>query len=169
MRKKIDIKSMILGSVLAAAVLLSVAAVTTNQEPDRSSAPAGTNELERVNGIGGIFFKARDPKKMGAWYREHLGIQSGGGFAMFRWRDKDNPERMGLTTWALFPTNTTYLGSSATTMMINYRVANLERLLTQLRRDGVAVEKVKDDAFGRFAWITDPEGNRIELWEPTGK
>jgi predicted enzyme related to lactoylglutathione lyase len=169
MRKKIDIKSMILGSVLTAAVMLSVAAVTTNQEPDRASGTTGTNQVERVNGIGGVFFKARDPKKMGAWYRDRLGIQSAGGFAMFRWREKDNPERMGLTTWALFPTNTTYLGSPATTMMINYRVANLERLLEQFRRDGVTVEKVKDDAFGRFAWITDPEDNRIELWEPKSK
>ena len=169
MQNKIDIKSMILGSALAAAVMLSVAAVTTNRGPDRSSATTGTNEVERVNGIGGVFFKARDPKKMAAWYRDHLGIQSAGGFAMFKWRDNDHPERKGLTTWALFPTNTSYLGSSSATMMIDYRVANMERLLAQLRRGGVAVEKVKDDAFGRFAWITDPEGNRIELWEPKGK
>ena len=169
MQKKIDIKSMILGSALAAAVMLSVAAVTTNPEPGRSSAATGSNQVERVNGIGGVFFKARDPKNLAAWYRDHLGIQSRGGFAIFNWRDKDNPERMGLTTWALFPTNTSYLGSSAATMMINYRVANMERLLAELRRDGVTVDKVKDDAFGRFAWIHDPEGNRIELWEPKGK
>jgi catechol 2,3-dioxygenase-like lactoylglutathione lyase family enzyme len=169
MQKKIDLKSMLLGSALASAVMLSVAAVTTNREPDRSSAATGSNQTERVTGIGGVFFKAREPKKMASWYRDHLGIQSNGGFAIFNWRDKDNPERMGLTTWALFPTNTTYLGPSAATMMINYRVANLERLLAQLRRDGVTVEKVKDEAFGRFAWITDPEGNRIELWEPKGK
>jgi len=169
MQKKIHIKSMILGSALTAAVMLSVAAVPTNRPPDRSSATTGSNQMERVNGIGGVFFKARDPKKMTAWYRDHLGIQSMGGFAMFHWREKDNPDRMGLTTWALFPTNTTYLGSAAATMMVNYRVANLERLLELLRRDGVVVEKVKDDAFGRFAWITDPEGNRIELWEPKGK
>ena len=169
MQTKIDIKSLILGAALTAAVMLSVAAATTNREPDGSSAAAGTNEVERVNGIGGIFFKARDPKKLGAWYRDHLGIQGAGGFAMFKWREKDNPDRMGLTTWALFPTNSSYLGSSGAPLMINYRVANLERLLTQLRRDGVAVEKVKDDAFGRFTWITDPEGNRIELWEPKAK
>ena len=169
MQKKIDIKSMLLGSAVAAAVMLSVAAVTTNRDPDHSSATTGSNQMERVNGIGGVFFKARDPKKMAAWYGDHLGIQSKGGFAIFNWRDKDKPERMGLTTWALFPTNTSYLGSPAATLMINYRVANMERLLAQLRRDGVTVEKAKDDAFGRFAWITDPEGNRIELWEPKGK
>src|SRR5262249_6112152 len=83
MQKKIDLKSMILGSALAAAVMLSVAAVTPNQEQDRSSATTGSNQMERVNGIGGVFFKARDPKKMAAWYRDHLGIQSKGGFAIF--------------------------------------------------------------------------------------
>ena len=128
-----------------------------------------TKSMERVTGIGGVFFKAREPKKMAAWYRDHLGIQSKGGYADFAWREKDNPKRMGRTVWALFPTNTSYFGSSTAPMMINYRVANLERLLAQLRRDGVAVEKVEDTDYGRFAWITDPEGNRIELWEPKGK
>lgn len=169
MLNKIDTKSMILGSVLAVAVMLSVAAATTNRQPDRSAPATGENQIERVNGIGGVFFKARDPKKMAAWYRDHLGIQNKGGYAIFAWREKDNPDRLGQTVWTLFPTNTTYFGSSAAPMMINYRVANLERLLAQLRRDGVAVEKVEDFSYGRFAWITDPEGNRIELWEPKGK
>jgi predicted enzyme related to lactoylglutathione lyase len=169
MKVKIDIKSMILGSGLAAVVMLSVAAVTTTREQDRANPTTGTNQMERVNGIGGVFLKARDPKKMAAWYHEHLGIQSRGGYADFVWREKDNPERIGHTTWALFPTNTSYLGSSGAAMMINYRVTNLERMLAQLRSAGVAVEKVQDESYGRFAWITDPEGNRIELWEPKSK
>ena len=169
MQKRIDIKSMILGSALTAAVMLSVAAATTNRETDRSVPTTGENQMERVTGIGGVFFKARDPKKMAAWYRDHLGIQSKGGYADFAWREKDNPDRTGRTVWALFPTNTSYFGSSAAPMMINYRVANLERMLEQLRGAGVTVEKVKDEDYGRFAWITDPEGNRIELWEPKGK
>jgi hypothetical protein len=123
MQRKIDIKSMILGSALAAAVMLSIAAATTSLEPDRSIPNTGENQMERVNGIGGVFFKARDPKKMAAWYRDHLGIQSKGGYADFVWREKDNPDRTGHTTWALFPTNTSYLGSSEATMMINYRVS----------------------------------------------
>ena len=169
MPQKIDIKSMIQGSTLAAAAMLSVAAATTNREPDRSIPTTGENQMERVNGIGGVFFKARDPKKLAAWYRDHLGIQSKGGYADFAWREKDNPDRVGRTVWALFPTNTSYFGSSAAPMMINYRVANLERMLAQLRGAGVAVEKVQDTNYGRFAWITDPEGNRIELWEPKSK
>lgn len=167
---KIHIKSMMLGSFLAAAVMLSVGAVNTNRGADPAvPTTTGTNQMERVKGIGGVFFKARDPKKMAAWYREHLGIQSKGGYADFAWREKDDPERMGRTVWALFPTNTSYLGSATATMMINYRVANLERLLAQLRRDGVVEEKVENTDYGRFAWITDPEGNRIELWEPKDK
>lgn len=169
MQKKIDVKSMILGSALAAAIMLSVAAATTNREPGGSIPTTAENQMEKVTGIGGIFFKAREPKKMAAWYRDHLGIQSKGGYADFVWRDKDNPDLIGRTVWALFPTNTSYLGSPAAPMMINYRVANLERLLTQLRREGVTLEKVQDQDYGRFAWITDPEGNRIELWEPKGK
>jgi catechol 2,3-dioxygenase-like lactoylglutathione lyase family enzyme len=169
MQNRIDIKSLILGSALAAAVMLSVAAATTNGEPDRSIPTTGENQIERVNGIGGVFFKVREPKKMAAWYRDHLGIQSKGGYADFLWRDKENPERMGNTAWALFPTNTSYLGSSGAPMMINYRVANLERMLAQLRRAGVTVEKVEEQDYGHFAWITDPEGNRIELWEPKVK
>ena len=169
MQKEIDIKSMILGSALAAAVMLSVAAASTNQEPDRSLPTTGENQMERVNGIGGVFFKARNPKKMAAWYRDHLGIQSKGGYADFVWRDNDNPDRIGRTVWALFPTNTSYFGPSTAPMMINYRVANLERMLAQLRRAGVAVEKVENTDYGHFTWINDPEGNRIELWEPKGK
>ena len=168
MRNEIDIKSLILGSALAAAVMLSIAAATTNREADRSTT-AGENGMERVNGIGGVFFKARDPKKLATWYRDHLGIQSKGGYADFVWREKDKPDRVGRTVWALFPTNTSYFGSSAAPMMINYRVANLEQLLAQLRSKGVAIEKVQEQDYGRFAWITDPEGNRVELWEPKAK
>ena len=169
MQKKIDIKSMSLGSALAAAVMLCVAAATTNREPDRSAPTTGENQMERVTGIGGVFFKARDPKKMAAWYRDHPAIQSKGGYTDFLWRDKDNPDTIGHTAWALFPTNTSYFGSSAAPMMINYRVANLERMLGQLRRAGLAVEKVQEQDYGRFTWITDPGGNRIELWEPKAK
>jgi predicted enzyme related to lactoylglutathione lyase len=124
-------------------------------------------QMERVTGIGGVFFKARDPNAMAAWYEAHLGIQSKEGCADFAWREKDHPDQLGRTVWAIFPTDTTHFASSP--LMINYRVANLDRMLAQLRNDGVKVEKVEDYDYGRFAWITDPEGNRIELWEPKEK
>jgi predicted enzyme related to lactoylglutathione lyase len=124
------------------------------------------NKMESVTGIGGIFFKARDPKLMAAWYGEHLGIRTQDGHADFAWRDKDHPDETGRTVWSLFPAQSDYFPGP---VMINYRVANLDKMLKQLQSGGVKVEKVEDYDYGRFAWITDPEGNRIELWEPRKK
>jgi catechol 2,3-dioxygenase-like lactoylglutathione lyase family enzyme len=126
-------------------------------------------KVERVTGVGGVFFKARDPEGLAAWYGRRLGISAPEGHADFLWRERKNPRRKGRTVWSVFPADTDYLGPSAKGFMVNYRVANLERMLEQLRRDGVKVEKVEDYDYGRFAWITDPEGNRIELWEDKGK
>jgi predicted enzyme related to lactoylglutathione lyase len=124
--------------------------------------------MKRVTGIGGIFFKSNDPDTLREWYRDHLGIESdGANGASFPWREADNPDREGLTVWSAFPDNTRYFDPSSAPFMINYRVANLDWLLAQLREEGVTVDpKIEEYKYGRFAWITDPEGNRIELWEP---
>ena len=133
------------------------------QKQDASPLPA-----ERVTGIGGVFFKAKDPKTLGAWYRDKLGvIPEQGGFSLFRWRDHKDSTREGTTVWALFPSTTKYFGSGASTCMINYRVANMDRLLAQLKALGVQVDgNVEEDFNGRFAHIFDPEGNKVQLWEP---
>ena len=120
--------------------------------------------MEKVTGIGGVFFKTRDPEAMADWYRRNLGIASNDGNAIFEWRDPQGGE--GQTVWALFPANTDHLGPPSTSFMINYRVADMTGLLEELRKAGVNIEKTEDHEYGRFAWITDPEGNRIELWEP---
>jgi predicted enzyme related to lactoylglutathione lyase len=122
----------------------------------------------RVTGIGGVFFKARDRAVLGDWYRRHLGIDvQEGGFAVFRWRDEKDPERTGATVWSLFPDDTEYFGATDQRAMINYRVADLDAVLVALRREGVTVdERLEETPEGRFGWITDPEGNRIELWQP---
>jgi catechol 2,3-dioxygenase-like lactoylglutathione lyase family enzyme len=125
-----------------------------------------SGNMEKVTGIGGIFFRARDPARMAAWYRKHLGICAEDGHTDFVWRDIDRPDEIGRTIWSIFPADTDYFGPSRPDFMINYRVSNLDRMLAQLRQKGVEVEKVEDYDYGRFAWITDPEGNRIELWEP---
>jgi predicted enzyme related to lactoylglutathione lyase len=124
--------------------------------------------MEQVTGIGGVFFKARDPARLAAWYREQLGVQAQEGNAEFMWREKDQPEKLGRTVWSIFPADSDYLGPGASTFMINYRVANLDKMLEQLRGASVTVHKVEDCDYGRFAWVTDPEGNRVELWEPKG-
>ena len=128
-----------------------------------------SDNTEKVTGIGGIFFRVRDPARMSAWYREHLGICAEDGHADFLWREKERPDEVGRTVWSLFPADTDYFGPTQPAFMINYRIANLEKMLVQLRQSGITVEKVEDYDYGRFAWITDPEGNRIELWEPKGK
>ncbi|TMK43681.1 MAG: VOC family protein [Actinobacteria bacterium] len=121
----------------------------------------------RVTGIGGIFFKAKDPKALAGWYRKHLGIQIEGSMALFEWRGGRGGKRMGHTVWSIFPADTTYFGKGRAGFMINYRVRDLKEVLAALRKEGVKVDpKVEDTPYGKFGWVTDPDGNRIELWEP---
>jgi len=124
--------------------------------------------MKRVTGIGGIFFKAQDPQKMYAWYEKHLGLKQDtpGAGVMLHWREAENPEEMGMTVWSIFKQDSKYFDPSRSPFMINYRVENLDALLEALRAEGVKIEKREDADYGRFAWIMDPEGNRIELWEP---
>jgi predicted enzyme related to lactoylglutathione lyase len=124
--------------------------------------------MKRVTGIGGIFFKSSDPESLKDWYRTHLGIEADEDGAMFRWREADDPEEEGQTVWAPFPADTAYFEPTNAPFMINYRVKNLDAVLKALRKEGVWVdEKVEDKPYGRFGWIRDLEGNRIELWEPS--
>ena len=123
---------------------------------------------ERVTGIGGVFFKARDPKALSAWYREKLGlaVKDGAEWSLFEWRERENPG-VGTTVWSLFRSDTKYFAPSQATFMVNYRVRDLDRMLAQLRASGVRVEgKVAEEFNGKFAWVVDPEGNKVELWEP---
>jgi catechol 2,3-dioxygenase-like lactoylglutathione lyase family enzyme len=124
---------------------------------------------ERVTGIGGVFFKARDPKALSVWYRDKLGlgVTDGAAFARFDWREREDSGRVGTTAWSLFRSDSNYFAPSQAAFMINYRVRDLDRMLAQLRTLGVGVEsKVTEDFNGKFAWVVDPEGNKIELWEP---
>jgi catechol 2,3-dioxygenase-like lactoylglutathione lyase family enzyme len=124
--------------------------------------------MPRVTGIGGIFLKAQDPAVLGAWYRDHLGldIQSWGGVT-FRWVDPALPEREGATVWNLFPVSSKYFDPSSAGFMVNYRVADLTQMLAELRAEGCTVDdKTEESEFGKFGWVMDPEGNRLELWEP---
>ena len=121
---------------------------------------------EAVTGIGGVFFRAKNPAALAGWYRKHLGIVVKDGAADFVWRERGNPKQLGRTVWSIFPKDTDYFGPGKPAFMVNYRVANLDRLLKQLRGARIKVEKVEEYDYGRFAWVTDPEGNRVELWEP---
>ncbi|MCG8329600.1 MAG: VOC family protein [Chitinophagales bacterium] len=121
--------------------------------------------MKRVTGIGGIFFKAKDPKKMQAWYHKHLGLpMTPDGYIVFEWGNQAVP---GYTVWSTFPEDTKYYEPSTKPFMINYRVENLDALLALLKEEGVqVVGEPETHEYGKFAWIMDPEGNKIELWEP---
>jgi predicted enzyme related to lactoylglutathione lyase len=121
--------------------------------------------MQRVRGIGGVFFKATDPKALAAWYARALGVpvETWGG-AVFGWATLDARGGAG-TVWSAFPADTTYLGQRA--FMINFVVDDLDAILAQARAAGATVEgNIGEEANGRFGWLTDPEGNRVELWQP---
>lgn len=123
--------------------------------------------MKRVTGIGGVFFKARDAVALRQWYQKHLGIdvEEWGGTAL-RWQD-DPDAQNGVTIWTIFDGESKHFAPSSAPFMINYRVEDLGALLEALRREGCAVdEKTDASEFGKFGWVMDPEGNRIELWEP---
>jgi predicted enzyme related to lactoylglutathione lyase len=124
--------------------------------------------MKRVTGIGGIFFKAADPKTLQAWYKRHLGIdvQSWGGTA-FTWTDDAGMPVGGTTIWSIGAAQGEQFAPSTSPFMINYRVDDLLALVQVLRDEGCNVlEKVDDSEYGKFAWVIDPEGNKVELWQP---
>jgi predicted enzyme related to lactoylglutathione lyase len=128
--------------------------------------------MKRVTGIGGIFFKSEDPDRLYQWYEQHLGIRRGpdGSGAAFEWREPDDADKKGMTIWSIFPRSTEYFDPSSSAFMINYRVEDLDALLEALKAEGVQIHPHREDyEYGRFAWIMDPDGNRIELWEPPKK
>ena len=117
--------------------------------------------------MGGIFFKAKDPKALYEWYRKHLGFEIAPDGSGAMWRDAGHPEIPGCNVFCIFPRETAYFAPSQSSFMVNFRVDNLNELLQALREEGVEVDpKVEDHEYGKFGWIMDPEGNRIELWEP---
>jgi predicted enzyme related to lactoylglutathione lyase len=124
--------------------------------------------MAKATGLGGVFLRARDPKRLTAWYAEHLELAvTDWGGVVFVWDECAAPEGHGATVWSLFPADTEYLGEGEQGAMLNFRVDDLDALLAQLAAKGVWIDaKRQDEVNGRFAWIKDGEGNRVELWEP---
>ncbi len=122
---------------------------------------------KRVTGIGGIFFKAQEQAQSKEWYAKHLGIASESWGSLFKWRDHAEPEKECTTTWTIFPKDTDNFLPGKQDFMVNYRVENLVDLLKALKEEGVEiVGEMQEFEYGKFAWIMDPDGNKIELWEP---
>src|ERR1700743_3320244 len=125
--------------------------------------------MKKVTGIGGIFFKSDDPKKMNEWYAKNLGLPVSDYGTIFAWRSADDPDKEGQTVWSPFAKDTKYFEPSKKDFMINYRVENIEELVEQLKKDGVTiVDEIASYDYGKFVHILDPEGNNIELWEDVG-
>jgi catechol 2,3-dioxygenase-like lactoylglutathione lyase family enzyme len=122
--------------------------------------------MKRVTGIGGIFFKSKDPKRLGAWYRDHLGLDvSDWGGAIFQWGGPESEP--GMTIWTPFALDTDKMAPSNASFMINFRVADLDALLAALRSEGCNIlDQQEASEFGKFGWVMDPDGNKVELWEP---
>ena len=124
--------------------------------------------MKRVTGIGGIFFSAKDPVALRAWYKRHLGVdvQAWGG-ETFAWADGAGKAVKGMTAWLIGPDDGKHFAPSKSSFMVNYRVEDLGGLLRALREEGCNVlEKTEDSEYGKFGWVMDPEGNKVELWEP---
>lgn len=124
--------------------------------------------MKRVTGIGGIFFKAKDAPALQGWYKKHLGIdvQEWGGTG-FSWTDSDGKPTGGSTIWSIGSDSSDQFAPSNASFMVNYRVDDLHALVAALKSEGCNVlEKIEDSEFGKFAWVIDPEGNKVELWEP---
>lgn len=122
--------------------------------------------MKRVTGIGGIFFKSNDPKKITEWYQKHLGLETNPYGATFEWYEAADSTQKAQTQWTPFPESTTYFEPSQQGFMINYRVENLEALVEELIKEGVTiVDKIETYSYGKFVHILDGEGNKVQLWE----
>lgn len=123
--------------------------------------------MKKVTGIGGIFFKTKDPEKMKEWYNNNLGLVTNEYGSVFEFRSSDEPDKKGYAVWSPFKEDTDYFEPSSKEFMINYRVENIEKLIEELREAGVTIcDKIVTYEYGKFVHILDPENNKIELWEP---
>jgi predicted enzyme related to lactoylglutathione lyase len=157
MKKKIVI---LLAFVLTFALGFSFKSITTKSSNSERS-------IRKVTGIGGIFFKCKDPKKMREWYKTNLGLNTNEYGAVFEWRQGADTTKKGFTQWSPFSEKTKYFEPSTKDFMINYRVENIEELIAQLQKSGVIItDTIEAYEYGKFVHIMDIEGNKIELWEP---
>ncbi len=129
--------------------------------------PANQATMKRVTGIGGIFFKCKDPKQVREWYQKHLGINTNQYGAVFEWHQGIDSTKKGFTQWSPFSEKTKYFEPSTKDFMINYRVENLEALVEALKKEEVTIaDNIETAEYGKFVHIIDVEGNKVELWEP---
>jgi len=156
--------------------LIMFTAAFCNTPDNDASSDESTNEITmkdttpKVTGIGGIFFKSEDPEKTKAWYGENLGLAITAWGSSFEFRNAHRPEEKNYLSWGIFPDSTDYFNPSNKEFMVNYRVQNIEGLVKKLRDSGVEiVDEIEEYDYGKFIHIMDPDGNKIELWEPNDR
>jgi catechol 2,3-dioxygenase-like lactoylglutathione lyase family enzyme len=138
-------------------------------QAEKSKTPVKMEQRGRILGIGGIFFKSANRDQMREWYSKHLGLADKGEGAMLPWREHDDAQKEHVTVWSVFPASTDYFAPSQP-FMVNYIVDDLDALLDRLKQEGVKIDpKRMNESYGRFAWIYDLDGNKIELWQPSAK
>jgi predicted enzyme related to lactoylglutathione lyase len=157
--------------ILFAVFLFMASCQQANQDPQIESIETTTtmadDTIGRVTGIGGIFFKSKDPEAQRKWYEQNLGLVTNEYGSLFEFREGANPEQRGYLQWSPFGEKTTYFEPSEREFMINYRVKNIEALVEQLKQEGVTIcDSIEEYEYGKFVHIMDPEGNKLELWEP---
>jgi len=155
-----------LGSLLLISAC-SMGGQEVQSKPGTSEPPVKMEQRGRIVGIGGVFFKSANRDQMREWYAKHLGLADKGQGAMLPWREHDDPQKEHVTVWTVFPDSTKYFDPGHAQFMINYIVDDMDALLDRLKREGVKIDaKRMDESYGRFAWIYDLDGNKIELWQP---
>jgi catechol 2,3-dioxygenase-like lactoylglutathione lyase family enzyme len=158
---------MALGSLLLISASSKGGLEVQSRQTEKSNPPVKMESRGRVVGIGGVFFKSANRDQMREWYAKHLGIADKGHGAMLPWREHDDPQKEHVTVWTIFPASSKYLDPSPAPFMINYIVDDMDALLDRLKAEGVKIDpKRMDESYGRFAWIYDVDGNKIELWQP---
>ena len=156
-----------LGSLLLISVCSIGGQEVQTPQPEKSKPPVKMEQRGRILGIGGVFFKSANRDQMREWYSKHLGLADKGGGVMLPWREHDDPQKEHVTVWTIFPASTDYLDPSHAPFMVNYIVDDLDALLDRLQQEGVKIDaKRMNESYGRFAWIYDLDGNKIELWQP---
>ena len=157
MKKKIFFTLTLVATFALGFAFKSFLTTITHNEPSK----------KKVTGIGGIFFKCKEPAKMREWYSTHLGLNTNQYGAVFEWRQGADTAKKGFTQWSLFKETTKYFEPSTKDFMINYRVEDLTALVEQLKKENVTVaDSIETVEYGKFVHIIDMEGNKIELWEP---
>ena len=151
-----------LGSLLLISVCSIGGQEVQSPQPEKSKPQRG-----RILGIGGVFSKSANRDQLRDWYSKHLGLADKGQGAMLPWREHDDPQKEHVTVWTVFPASTDYFDPSHAPFMVNYIVDDLDALLDRLKQEGVKIDaKRMNESYGRFAWIYDLDGNKIELWQP---